>query len=279
MKFLFFLFALSVLAFAADDGCTSTSVCTTPQQGSDDIELTLINDWTLSGKALGVDIFEDGSTIYILGVNNVEGYIQAYDEAGGTLATMPLAAANGSCFGVAWNYDPVDDTYYTDDWADNVLYFTDDFGVTWSTEPNPAGGSGRGMDFDGADYWMTSGTGGGLWRFQPGVGQENIAIPEVSTQPSGLTVFPNGANLGIALAAYNDNNIYFYDWDGSTMSFLGSALCPATNAGSYGLGYCSINEHIYWAYREGADTYHLAEFSFNLASLEPSTWGSIKDSF
>lgn len=280
MKYLLLVLVFAAFAIADDNGCNSTEMCINPQGSSSDaVSLTLLNNWTLADKALGLDVFIDGSTVYILGADNVLDIVQAYDVAGAPQGSMPLDPANDSCFGVVWNNDPDTDTYYTDDWSDAVLYFTDDFGSSWSTEPNPAGSAARGMDFDGTDYWCTSGTGGGLWRFQPGVGQENIAIPEVTTQPSGLTVFPYGGNLGIALAAYNDNSIYFFEWDGSTMNYLGSASCPVANSGSYGLGYSIASNTIYWAFKDASSVYHLAEFSFSITSLERSSWGSIKTSF
>ena len=279
MRYLLFILVFAAFAFAGDNGCNGAEVFVNPQgSGSDAVSLTLLNNWTLAEKALGLDAFIDGSTVYILGSDNDLDIIQAYDVAGNPLGSFSLDPANDSCFGIVWNNDPDTDTYYTDDWSDNVLYYTEDFGASWTTESNPAGSSARGMDFDGTDYWCTNATGGGLWRFQPGVGQENIAIPEVTTQPSGLTVFPYGANLGIALAAYNDNNIYFYEWNGSTMNYLGSATCPVTNDGSYGLAYSSVSDTIYWAFR-ASSVYHLAEFSFSITSLERSSWGSIKTSF
>lgn len=279
MRYLFFVLVFAAFAIADDNGCNSAEACINPQNsGSDAVSLTLLNNWTLAEKALGLDVFIDGSNVYILAANNDLDILHAYDVTGAPQGTMTLDVENDNCFGIAWNNDPNTDTYYTNDFQDNVLYFTDDFGSSWSTESNPAGSSGRGMDFDGTDYWCTNGTGGGLWRFQPGVGADNIAIPEVVTQPSGLTVFPYGSNLGVALAAYNDNNIYFYEWNGSTMNYLGSASCPVANAGSYGLGYSSISNTIYWSYLDGS-TFHLAEFSFSITALERSSWGSIKTSF
>ena len=277
MKILLLLLILTVLAYADNDGCTEIGPGSS-LPGTDDIVLVLLNDWVLAEKALGLDIFNG---VYILGVDNVNMYVQAYDATTcAPLGTLPLDPANASCFGIAWNNDATNDTYYTDDWTATNLFFTDDFGSTWSAEPNPAGNSARGMDFDGTDYWTTNGNGGGLWRFVPGVGQDNIAIPEVPTQPSGVTVFPMGSNVGVAVTAYQTLSIFFYEWDGATLSFTGSAPCPAASVyRSYGLAYAETNGNIFWSYQDNSSNYHIAEFSFDMVSLEQSSWGAIKSSF
>ena len=280
MRYLFLILVVVAFAFANNDGDFGTSISVDPHgSGSDAITLTIVNDWTLAEKALGLDVFEDGSEVYILGADNNLDVIQAYDQAGGVQSSIPLDAANTNCFGLAWNNDPDTDTYYTNCWSTTNLYYTEDFGASWTTATNPSGNSARGMDFDGTDYWCTNGQGGGVWRFQPGVGQSNIAIPEVTGNPSGLTVFPYGGNLGLAVACYTPLQIYFYEWDGSSMTFIGNAACPAsTVSSSYGLAYCEQNGNIYWSYNDGS-SYHLAEFSFDLTSLSRSSWGSIKTSF
>lgn len=279
-KLLFVIVLVVALAFGADDGCTDSSVGIDPgTSGSDAITLTVVNDWTLpSGtKALGLDMYE-GPTPYVLGTDNVNMHIQAYTTSGTPAGTLDLTAANAGCFGVAWNDDLTTEGYYTNDWADNVLYYTEDFGTSWTTVPNPAGNDARGMAFDGTNYWTTNGNGGGLWRFLPGVGAENIPISEPPTQPSGLTVFPYGANLGVAVTTYGTHNIYFYEWDGSTISFLGSAACPVSVSSSYGLAYSASNGHLYWSYIASSN-YHLTELTFTITALERSSWGSIKTSF
>jgi len=192
---------------------------------------------------------------------------------------MILDPANGSAFGVAWNNDPTNDTYYTDDWDTSNLFYTEDFGSTWSNYPNPAGSNARGMDFDGNDYWTTNDSGGGLWRFQPGVGQSNHAIPEITSQPSGVAVFPYEGDIGVAVTSYTVYNIWFYVWDGADLTYLGSAPCPASCTSSLGLAYSGNTSTMFWSYNT-ASGYKISEFSFDISvALEQSTWGSIKTSF
>ena len=281
MRYLLVLMVLASFAFGVGNhGCAETSISVNPHEsGSDAVTLSIVNDWTLANQVLGIDFF-DGATDYILAANNSDDIIQAYNPAtGAPVGTMALDAANTYAFGLAWNNDPDTDTYYVNDFQQSVLYYTEDFGTSWTTAAAPGGTNSRGMAFDGTDYWTTNGTGGGLLRFQPGVGTATVAIPDVTDQPSGLTVFPYGSNLGIAVTCYNTHNIYFYDWDGSTMEFLGSAVCPASGIGySMGLAY-GANGNLFWTYWVGTSEYHLAELSFEITSLQRASWGSIKTSF
>lgn len=282
MKYFFLLLALAALSLADEDGCISSVVPAVPQTGGTDaVTLNLLNDWVLTEKALGLDVFISGSGDYVLGVDNNLDIVQAYEPATGTpVGFLTLDAANAFCFGVAWNNDPIDETYYTDDWAVGNLFFTDDFGSTWSTSSNPAGTMGRGMDFDGLDYWMTSTTTGSVWRFQPGVGQDNIPVPDVSGNLSGITVYPEGSDIGVIVAGYNDTFLHFYVWDGSTLDYVGAAAYPVPALGSsYGLAYYETNGTLFWSYKDTSDNYHLAELEFDTTALQQSTWGNIKSSF
>jgi hypothetical protein len=281
MKYFVVLFCIAALATAGNDGRTGSfvSVNTAPDQGTDGITLTLLNTFDPVTKALGLDVFESTGSTYVLGVNNENDIVQAYDAyTGSPLGTLPLDPGNPNAFGVAWNNDPTNDTYYTDDWNVSTLFYTDDFGVSWTTVANPAGTDARGMDFDGTDYWTTNGDGGGLWRFQPGVTQSNLPIPEVTDQPSGITTFPYEGDVGVAVTSYDVHNIWFYVWDGSTFEYLGSAPCPASCSSSYGLAYSENTGTMFWSYNSGG--YKISEFSFDIeVSLQQDTWGAIKTVF
>ncbi|MCD4700567.1 MAG: hypothetical protein K8S24_01795 [Candidatus Aegiribacteria sp.] len=282
MKYVIVLTLFATLVFATNDGCIETGGSVHPNVSSTyAVSVTLLNDWPQTEQVLGLDIFEVGSYLYVLGIDHYNNIIQVYSGTTGVpVGSMNLSARNEFCFGVAWNNNSLASTYYTNDWLNTVLYYTESFGASWTVLPNPAGNTARGMDFDGTDYWCTNGSGGGLWRFQPGVSQQNIAIPEVPGTPSGLTVFPFGDNLGVAVTCYLIPNIYFYQWDGSTMSYLGWFPCPVTNCTSYGLTYADTNGHMYWSYKNSG-IYHLTELGFSIfpASLEHSSWGAIKSSF
>ncbi|OPL19282.1 MAG: hypothetical protein AVO35_11080 [Candidatus Aegiribacteria sp. MLS_C] len=283
MRYLAALICFAVLAFAGMDGQTGSSAPmeSRPVHGTDGITLTVENTFDPVTKALGLDIIEDVTFTYVLGTNNEDLVVQAYDAyTGNPLGSLPLDPANGSCFGVAWNNDLADDTYYTSDWNSTSLFYTDDFGLNWSTYPSPAGDRARGMDFDGTDYWTTNGTGGGLWRFQPGVGESNLAIPEVTGQPSGVTTFPYEGDVGVAVTTYSDHSVWFYVWDGASLTYLGSAPCPLPCSSSYGLAYSSNTDTIFWSYRDTGNNYKISELSFDISvALQQETWGSIKTTF
>jgi len=281
VKLMLLLLVSVAFAFANNDGCTETGVLfTSPPPGEAVITATLIDSWsvTWAQQALGLDCFEDGATTYVLHSSNSDHYVQAFDPVSGTgMGTMNLDPANGSCFGVAFNNDPDSDSYLTDDWSDTVLYFTTNFGSSWSTYPNPAGNAGRGMDFDGVDYWITNSS-TGIYRFQPTVGQEAFTLGEVPSQLSGLCVFPFMGDVGICVTTYNTHNLYFYQYDGSTMTYLGSVACPAACSSSYGLCYSDNRGTIFWSYNSGGYTIGEVEFDIDVA-LERSTWGEIKANF
>jgi len=278
------LITLTTLAIGNDDGCNGVAGPVDPylHEGTDAVTLTLLNDWILAEKALGLDFIQEGSDYYILGVDNNLDIIQAYDPA--TCApegNLPMDPGNGSCFGAAWNNElSPSDAYLTNDWVSSSVYYTANFGSSWTTYSNPASASGRGMDFDGTDYWQTDTNGGSLWLFQPTVGAEEIPVPEVPTPLSGVTVYPAGSDLGVVVAGYNATSLYFYEWDGNTMDFIGSAACPvASLASSFGLAYAEVSDTIFWSYRDASSNYHITELAFDTSALQQSTWGSIKSTF
>jgi hypothetical protein len=264
------------MALASGDGCNETGIGSA-SPGSDAISLTVVNDWTQTHQVLGLDAVGD----YILASYNDDRKLQFYSRATGAPTTnMPLSASNTSCFGVVWNNNLTTPVYHTNDWSSTNMFRTEDSGTTWTTLTAPNGNNARGMDFDGTDYWCTNGNGGGLWKFQPGGTKLAVAIPEVPTQPSGLSVFPYEGDLGIVVTAYSTYNFYFYRWDGTNMVYLGAELCPVSAmVSSYGLAYSDINQHLYWSYKDTAGAYHLSELSFDITSLARSSWGAIKTSF
>gem|GEM_PF-307110 len=280
MRYFAVFLILTALASAGDFGNTETSATAAPVfEGNDNVNITILNDWVISEVALGLDILEGSGTFILMTADPVVNHIQFYDPTScNPVSSFNLDSANGNCFGVVCNGSTDSTTYYTNDWLDDVLYYTEDEGVSWTTTVNPSGHDARGMDFDGVNYWTTNGSGGGVWRFQPGVGQEQIPTPEVTGQPSGLCVFPRGTNLGIAITTYTDL-VFFYEWDGSTMSFLDGTTCIPECQYSMGLAYSTTSGTFFWSYLDNSDVYHISEFTTDLMALTQSSWGSIKSSF
>jgi hypothetical protein len=280
MKLLFVLLAVSSVCFSDMDGNPGTQSASSGT-GSDAFSLTLIDDWTLSGKALGLDIY-DGASDYVLGADNNLDIVQAYEVGTGTIAgALDLSASNDACFGIAWNLQPdPDDEYVTNDWVNPVLFHTDDFGTNWDTYSNPASSSGRGMDYYDGYYWETNTSGQSVYRFQLGGSFQELSVPEVPLYLSGITVIPSGGDIYLLIASYNSTSAYLYYYDGSTLSYEGSATFPvASMANSFGLAYYEVSGTLYWSYKDNSDNYHLTQLGMSGLSLESTTWGSIKSSF
>ena len=240
------------------------------------IQLTTVNDWTTTDQVLGIDFFQSASTDLILAVCSQNSLLRAYDTSSGQPSgiTISLDSSNEYPWGVVSNGSEQSQILYVNDMVSGDIYFTDDSGNSWSTLTNPTAGAGRGMDFDGIDYWTCEG--GGLTRFQPGGSHQYFNTNEIPTQSSGLTVFPYGNDLAIAVTAYTTHAIYFYIWDGSEISFLNSVDCPVSGiATSFGLAYAG-NETIFWTYKDSSNEYHLAKLSYSIQFLEQFTWAAIK---
>ncbi len=283
MKFVgFLLLSLFVsLAFATDNyGYNSTeSSARIETQGTDAISITVINSFTTEQQALGLDIYSNGLSDYILAVCHDNMHVEIYEIDGSSAGYFNLSLANLGSFGIALNDIP-DSEVYVNDWNSSNLFKSEDVGASWTTLTNPAGDMGRGMDFDGTDYWQLNSEGNSIWRFQPNAGAEEIAVPGVSGLLSGLTTFPYQSSLGIALTSYNVHNIYFFEWDGTSLTNLGSAPCPGADIYySLGLAYNAVTGNMHWSYVNNSWTYTIVEFSLDITSLERSSWGSIKSSF
>jgi len=166
-------------------------------------------------------------------------------------------------------------TFYFSRWDDsNIQIYT--AGSGWTGETNPVGDQGRGMDFDGSNTWITN-SDIGVCRFQPGVGQSFYTLTEPQAQLSGLTTFAHGANTGVMVTTYDDLNFYFYEFDGSSMVYLGSTPVPVSCTSSMGLTYSASRDSFFWSYVAGG-TYYIDELdiTFVETAIEETTWGQIK---
>jgi len=265
---------------------SEAGVCVSHSGDDDTITITAVNEWEISwtGYAFGIDIFEDGSTATVMFVDYMVDQIHSLDPTTGGSAGpgIDLDPANQFCTGIVWNNSTANPVWYTNDTYDPVLYCTDDEFTTWSTVADPSGNTGRGMDFDGTDYWIAMRP-NGIIRFQPGGSSETLSTPEVpaSSFMNGITTFPHEGDIGIALTSWEASSIYFYRWDGSALAFLGSAPCPADDLyGSSGLGYSSSRGSIFWGYKATGGGYKIVEFTFDIGTaLDRTTWGSIKAGF
>jgi len=281
MKHLIILTVLASMCFGNVDGAGCPwSAVEHRIEGTDAVTLTLLNDWILAEKALGLEYYDDTSD-YILGVDNNLDQIQAYDPATGSPAgTMPLDPGNDNCFGVAWNNLAYpDDEYAANDWTVSNLFYHD--GSSWNTYTNPAGTMGRGMDHYDGYFWQTDRDGASVWRFQLGGSSEELSVPEVPTPLSGLTVYPrSGGGLNVLVNAYYSSVVYVYFYDGGPLVYEGTAAYPVSSfQSSFGLAFDEATGTLFWSWKDASNFYHLAELSIDGVSLQQSTWGTIKYSF
>jgi len=249
-------------------------------QDTDAVSLTVVNSFETGRNALGLDLFSAPAVNQIIAVCRDSLKIFTYELDGSVAASISLDPANTNCFGFAWNDNIDSRVYNTNNWSSTDLYTSENLGDSWTTSANPAEHQGRGMDFDGTDFWQT-GADQTVWRFQPGGAAEEITVPGISGSLSGLTTFPYGGNMGIVVAVYGTYNLYFYEWDGSSLSSLGSAACPGTDIDlSLGLTYNPVTGNMHWSYLNTSGDYIIVEYTFDIsAALERSSWGSIKSSF
>ncbi|MCK4806064.1 MAG: hypothetical protein KAT09_00385, partial [Candidatus Aegiribacteria sp.] len=174
------------------------------------ITLTLEDEWYINDAetTMGLDVWTNGGEIRIIFCDQVLRELGSFDPVTGVVVgAIPLDPSNTECFGVAFNNNLSSPLWYTNDCSETCLYYTTDL-TTWGTTPNPSGALGRGMDFDGNDYWQTFGD-SGVYRFQPGVVEEFVELPGVSGVMSGLTVFPFNGNLGIVVTCYESHKFHF----------------------------------------------------------------------
>lgn len=79
MKYIFLPLLTAALVTADVDGNgPSAARVNPPAAGTDAVSLTLVDDWILAEKALGLDIVVESCDYYVLGADNNLDIIQAY---------------------------------------------------------------------------------------------------------------------------------------------------------------------------------------------------------
>jgi hypothetical protein len=284
MKKLTILFALLLVvsAFAfGDDGNTSPGFITSPTLSMDtrgsadwDITVTSTNSFTCpyAQQILGLDYHMLSEVLLFSSATDDKVYT-CDPDSGAEGDTLDYPWSSPSVFGVAMVSDS-SYVFYFDEWSSSDLHIYD---AGWSTDTNPVGTSGRGMDFDGSNTWITDGS-TGVCRFQLGAGDAFYTLSEPQDNLSGLTTFPFGANTGVMVTTYDDLNFYFYEFDGSSMLYFGSAPVPVSCDNSYGLAYSDTRDSFFWSYRDTGGTHHIDELdiTFVETAIEETTWGQIK---
>ena len=282
MRYLIFLFSLAVIAlgWVDEDGRDSSIPQGTLPQGSDAITLTVLNTFQVSsaGQMLGLDT-QDGSDQLVVLDSNAELIRSVVMGTGNPVWTnsTPIPYTFGCCHNWPATYG-----WYVNGFINSSMYY---YSGSWNVAfANPAGISGRGMDFqnDGNYIWETSSSGSTfrILRIDETGGHTSYSISEPPGQMSGLAVFPYNGNLGIFVTFYDFQNWFLYEFDGSTLTFKGSGNPGLSNfSGSYGLTYHPDTDTFFWSYKVYGTIRWIAEVQFTESALEQSTWGSLKTQF
>ena len=281
MKLLILLFALPLVALGwiDDHGVDSTIPAGPSPTEEDAITFTAINTFNVASAShiLGLNMQYNTSQFGM--VDNVDDYIRGISNTGGSVWTIAINyGGTMSNFGTAHSW-PVPYGWYLNAWSDGSMHYYSS--STWSVAfANPAGTSGRGMSFEVDDnhLWETNSSSGVYRISMAGVG-ESFSTPEVSGQMSGIATFQHGGNTWVAVACYYDAFVYFYEYTGSALNYIGSAN---TNLSGFnivtGLTYSNSSDTFFIAY-EMPTAWWVAELDYSITALERDTWGSIKSQF
>jgi len=155
--------------------------------------------------------------------------------------------------------------------------------TTWNFCPNPAGGTGRGLDYDAThgNYWQASVDGGNyLWRH---LGDGTVGFQYVITQLSGditgVTAFPYDGDTGLLVCGSTDDSFHVFKVVLGVMIHIGSGTIPDIDADySCSLSYNVTHDTFWWLYRKGGLTYVMQFEAIIEQELSMNTWAGIKAS-
>ena len=277
MKCLAAVLLALALAFAADqNGAEAQGQETAVPPSSDDISITMLNTWQAlyASHILGLEYRDDvGDILFVSNLNN-KIFIADPDD-GAQLGSIDRPAGMYG-FDVAWDGTE----YYVNGWSTSAIYHGT--GGGWTSFTNPAGTNGRGMAFDGAQLWESNSSAGAYTFNTDGTGALACALPGINLQISGLATFPlptENQPCGLMVTCYNQPTFYFYTYNGSSITPIGSAPCPTTVTQSLGLTYSQTRDTFFWSYVYGG-AYYVAELDIEMgAALEKDHWGNIKTQF
>ncbi len=280
------LIAIAGVMMAMDPDAGPRTGYEAPPQGRADITMTVINDYALTGfsSPRGLDyadtygelVMTDFGTDYLYSMNpdngSVTGSLACPSQIPNVLGVACIEAAPS-------NWD-----FYINDWQDVMDVWKIQGAGSWTMAfANPVPVEPRGMDFDDEGMlWSIDASTRVLYRFNTSGG--SVSSWSLADLPAsfacGISTFPFDGNLGIVIGGYSYGNLYFFEFDGSSVEFIGSAAEPQTSTASYGIAYSYDRDSFFWLYRVGTSEYHITEFDLTIeTALARDTWGGIKASF
>jgi len=241
-----------------------------------DANITVINTFTCpySFEILGLE-YIDGETAITFVDNHNDKLFTCNANDGTYIDEVDLNYTNPHPWGVCYDASGY---AYVNDYSGSLIRWTDY--SSWYSYANPSGNAGSGMDFDGTYIWEVYWT-DGIYRFLPdGTVTGYYPISEISTQMSGMTLFPLGSNLGVMIATHGGDIFYFYRFNGTELTYLGSEPCPLTISQSRGLTYSTERGTFFWSYDYGGEDY-ISELGidFTFDDVQPTSLGDIKAMF
>jgi hypothetical protein len=250
------------------------------------VSLTVIETWTPPvDEILGLDWYEweDG---YVVFVSSSEDRVYRWDAGYESLyGFTDLMDTNTSAFGVASG--PSGTYFSTNDYVNSWMYFwwPAPGGAAWEVHENPAGSNGRDMEWDpdGNVFWEAATVAGSrrIYRFLYPSPYTTYTLTQPTGQLSGLAVFYPGGTTTLAVTSYTDLHVYFYQFTGSSLTWIGTAACPAVPGLNQSCGLCYAHSRgtMFWSWVDTGGTYHLTELQIGALGLQPGTWGNIKTLF
>ncbi len=277
---------IASVVFAVNPKDVGTTPTAAPgQPGTDAFVITEINSFSCSYASMILGLDYVNAEDVILFTDNETGDEQLWvcnPDDGSQVSSIPMTWDTPSPFGIA-DFYPGGAQPHCNDFGDTMIWYGMSFADSYY---NPYESNGRGMDCDGTYIWEAYGPptatyGACLGMLPDGTGASAYNLPGITTQLSGLTVYPIPGSLGIAVTAYQnsaaDHYIWFYEFNGSSMILLGSAELPTCNS-SYGLSYSENRDTYFWSWGDGS-TFYISELEITETSLQRETWGAIKSSF
>lgn len=257
-----------------------------PPQGRADITMTVINDYALTGftSPRGLDYADTFGELVMTDFGQ-DILVSMNPDNGSVTGSMPCPPQIPNVLGVACiEGSPGYWDFYINDWQDVMDVWKLQAGGSWSLAfVNPVPVEPRGMDFDDEGMlWSIDASTRIVYRFDTSGGSvSSWALADLPSSFScGISTFPLDGNLGIVIGGYSYGNLYFFEFDGSSVEFIGSAAEPQTSTASYGIAYSYDRDSFFWLYRVGTSEYHITEFDLTIeTALTRDTWGGIKASF
>lgn len=284
MRVLVFLLLCCGVLFAMDPDAGPFTGPGSPFPGRADITITVINELTvtLGGNPRGCDYADTYSELLVTDFNS--DLIYSLNPGTGSInATLACPAGVPHVLGIAIQQTPSTNYIYINNWNAVTDIFKYDLGAsTWTSFANPVPVEPRGMDMDEDDMlWCIDASTRVLYRFNTsGGGVSSWNLSQLPTSYAcACAVFPYNGNLGVLIGGYAYGNFYIYEYNGSSLTYVGSVPEPSTATSSYDVTYSADRDTFFWVWKQGS-AFKITEFGMDIqTALSRDTWAGIKASF